>query len=83
MRTMTIRNITLALSTALEDEKRHRGLSMNRTVLELLRQGLGISDKGPRSNGLAEQAGSWNDEELERFEQATAQLGQVDEDLWR
>ena len=82
MKAMTVRHITPALSRALEEEKRRRGLSLNRTVLQLLRQGLGVGSEGPRSNGLAELAGSWSAAELREFEHATARFEQIDESLW-
>ena len=56
---------------------------MNQAVLDLLRQALGVSGEGPRSNGLGKLAGTWSAEELEEFEVHTESFEQVDEDLWR
>jgi len=82
MRYLTIRNVSPGLAAALEEEKSMRGTSMNRTVLDLLERALG-ADGGERSNGLAELAGTWSDEEHARFEKAVAVTEQVDEELWR
>lgn len=80
---MTIRNVDPPLARALERERSRRGTSLNATVLELLREALGVGPGTVRSNGLAKLAGSWSAEELEEFEEATAAFEQIDEELWR
>ncbi len=81
MRTLTIRNLPEDVAAALEREKRRRGTSLNQTVIELLGQGLGV--EGARSNGLAALAGSWDEEEFRRFEEAIAPFEEIDPELWR
>ena len=83
LKTMTIRNIPAELAEALEDEKRRRGSSLNRTALALLREALGLSKAGPRSNGLHRLAGAWSTDEYQRFEQDLVPFDRIDEDLWR
>lgn len=82
MKTLTIRNVSPELAKALEQEQSRRGKSLNQTVLEVLSRGLGVGpDK--RKNGLAALSGTWNGEEMAEFEDATACMEQVDEELWR
>jgi hypothetical protein len=83
MRHLTIRQVPSELSRALDEERRRRGTSLNRTVLDLLAQALGLRSDAPRSNGLGALAGTWSEADLERFEQAVALTEQVDEELWR
>ena len=83
MKTMTIRNVPAELSAALEAEKRRRGLSLNRTVLALMREGLGVPSGRNRSNGLRRLAGSWSEDEFRSFEQAIKPLAEIDNDLRR
>lgn len=83
MKTMTIRNVSVELAAALEAEKRRRGLSLNRTVLSLMNEALGVSDGGNRGNGLRRLAGSWSEDEFRRFEEAVAPFEQIDADPWR
>lgn len=83
MKTMTIRNVSTELSAALEGERRRRGLSLNRTVLDLLQEALGVFAGASRSNGLRRLAGCWSEDEFRDFEQAIAPFSEVDEDLWR
>ncbi len=83
MQYLTVRNIPGELAIALEAEKHRRHLSLNQTVIELLRQVLGVGSGRKRSNGLARLAGTWTEEELEQFETATAVTEEIDEELWR
>ena len=83
MKTMTIRNVPTELAMALEAEKRRRSLSLNRTVLSLIEEALGISEGKARSNGLRRLAGTWSEDEFERFEEAVAPLGDIDGELWK
>ncbi len=83
MRHLTVRNIPAELAGALEAEKHRRRQSLNKTVIELLRQSLALGLGPPRSNGLKALAGSWSREEHEQFEKAIALTEQVDEELWR
>ena len=81
MKTLTVRNIPPAVAEALEREKRVRGRSLNRTVIELLSQGLGVGVT--RSNGLAGSAGGWSEAELREFEDAVRPFEEVDPELWK
>jgi plasmid stability protein len=81
MKTLTIRNVPDDLHEALQRERSRRGQSLNQTVIDLLRQPLGVGVA--RSNGLGRLAGQWTQEEFERFEDAVAAFEEVDEELWR
>ena len=78
MKTMTIRNISGELAAALEAEKRRRGLSLNRTVLSLMQETLGLSNDSGRGNGLRRLAGSWSEDEFRRFEEAVASFEEIE-----
>jgi hypothetical protein len=80
---LTVRGVPPELAKALDAERRRRGTSLNRTVIELLRAALGVARGSRRSNGLERLAGTWTRREHEDFEKATAVFEQVDEELWR
>lgn len=82
MKTLTIRNVPKRLADALNRERRRKDASLNATVLDLLSRSLGVTESGPRSNGLAAYAGSWTDAELRQFEAAVAPLDAIDDDMW-
>lgn len=81
MKTLTIRNIPPELDEALARERARSGRSLNQTVIDLLRQRLGVGMT--RSNGLARLSGGWSTEDAERFADAVAPFEHVDEDVWR
>ncbi len=83
MQHLTVRNIPKAVAVALEAEKHRRRQSLNQTVIQLLSQSLGVGPEGKRPNGLARLAGTWSEEEHERFEAAVAATDQIDEELWQ
>jgi len=82
MKYLTVRNLPNEVARALSEEKRRRGLSLNRTVIELLGQSLGVA-KSRRSNGLEKLAGSWSEADLAEFEAAVADTRTIDEEMWR
>ncbi|MCY3839895.1 MAG: hypothetical protein OXH09_14780 [Gammaproteobacteria bacterium] len=83
MKAITIRNVPTELAESLEREKQRRRASLNRTVLALLSEALGVSTPGLRSNGLRRMAGTWTEAEYREFEQAVAPFEQIDDAIWR
>ncbi|WP_423926539.1 hypothetical protein [Candidatus Palauibacter sp.] len=80
MKTLTVRGVPAELGRALNEEKRRRGTSLNQTVLDLLKQSLGVGT--PRSNGLGRFAGGWTDTQFREFEAATRDFGKIDPEMW-
>jgi hypothetical protein len=83
MKHLTVRNVPPELALALAKEKRSRGKSLNQTVLDLLSKALGVAVGTAPANGLEKLAGTWNEAELQSFEEATAMFEQIDEEQWR
>ena len=82
---LTVRSISSALRTALEREAARRGQSLNRTVLALLAERLGLADSTApvEYDDLDELAGTWSKSEAARFDEALRAQRQVDAKLWR
>ena len=83
MKTITVRNVPPDIATALAAERRRRGLSLNRTVLALMREALGLANPRRRSNGLRRLAGTWTEADFRQFEEAVASFQAIDEDMWK
>ncbi|HEX7843066.1 MAG TPA: hypothetical protein VF469_36585 [Kofleriaceae bacterium] len=83
MKALTIRKVDPRLAAALTRETRRRGTSLNQTVLDLLRRGLGMDTSAPHTNGLEKFAGTWTAEEFEEFEFNVAMFDKIDPELWR
>jgi len=82
---LTIRSIGSRLRSALEREAARRGQSLNKTVLALLAESLGLegSRAGEEHDDLDELAGTWSKSEAARFDEALRAQRQVDAKLWR
>jgi hypothetical protein len=78
---LTVRNLPDELAAALEREKRRRGTSLNQTVIDLLKQSLGVT--GARSNGIRQFAGTWTEAEHQEFLSAMAPFEEIDPELWK
>ena len=83
MKALTIRNVDARLASALSRETKRRGTSLNQTVLDVLRRGLGLDSPEPQRNGLEKLAGNWTDEEFKEFEASVAMFEHIDPELWR
>jgi plasmid stability protein len=83
MKHLTVRNLPPPIAKALEKERRRRGKSLNKTVIELLGQGLAVALPHGRNNGLRRLAGTWSEAELKRFSKTIEAAEVIDEDLWR
>lgn len=85
----TIRGIDGTLERRLREEARRRGLSLNRTVLLLLRQATGLAkpteypERRPkRFTDLDHLAGTWSDAQADEFDKAVEVFEQIDGELW-
>jgi hypothetical protein len=82
---LTIRSIGSRLRAALEREAARRGQSLNKTVLALLSERLGLGEAATpvQYDDLDELAGTWSKSEATRFDEALHAQRQVDAKLWR
>lgn len=83
MKQITVRGVPPELAKALSKEKQRRGVSLNQTILDLLKQSLGISREVSFDNGLSKLAGTWSQSDLKSFQKNTAIFEKIDEDLWK
>lgn len=82
---ITLRSAGSTLRAALEREAARRGTSLDRTILALLSERLGLSDDAisVEYEDLDELAGTWTKAEASRFEEGIEAQRQVDARLWR
>lgn len=83
MTNLTLRGCDEELARALKTASRRRGLSVNRLILETLREKLvGEGKNHRRHDDLDHLAGTWSDEEAAAFERSTAGFEELDASLW-
>lgn len=82
---LTIRSLGPSLRAALEREAARRGQSLNKTVLALLAERLGLANSTTSLtyDDLDELAGTWSKSEARGFDEALQAQRQVDAKLWR
>lgn len=82
---LTLRSIRANLRKALEREAARRRQSLNKTVLALLEERLGLVDSPAPADhdDLDELAGTWSKSEASRFDEALQAQREVDAKLWR
>ena len=85
MKSITIHNVDDHLAALLKRKADEAGTSVNRTVKRLLEQAIGLKPRPEGGNPREFEAflGTWSDEELARFDAATAELETVDDEDWR
>ena len=82
--TFTIRTSDDALGQALKRESRRRGLSVNRLVIDTLKESLLVDQtRRRRHDDLDDLCGSWSQEEADEFDASIKGFGEIDRELWR
>jgi hypothetical protein len=57
--------------------------SLNKTIIAILLNALGLSSKGRKKRDLDDLSGCWSASEAEEFEKNTAVFKQIDPDIWK
>ncbi len=83
MRQMTVRAIPDELQDEIETRARRAGESMNKTVIRLLKQAVGLDRPERKKRDLSAIAGTWSAQESDEFNEHTHIFQQIDQELWR
>ncbi|OFW61110.1 MAG: hypothetical protein A2133_00580 [Actinobacteria bacterium RBG_16_64_13] len=79
---LALRGIDPLLRSALEAEAARLGLSLNATVLHILRSALGLTEIAGVHHDLDALAGTWSRAEAEEFTRAIQHFEEVDPSMW-
>jgi len=86
MKQLTIRGVNNDLHNALKAEAAKRGLSVNRVILTLLREAVGLTNSSRQGcvvyDDLDHLAGTWTEEETAEFQSQLAAQRVIDERSW-
>ena len=85
MTTMTIRGLDEPTIKALKEKAKQEGASINATLLNLLKEELGLKKKRRTViyNDLDWLAGTWSDKEYKEFQRAIKDFEAIDETMWK
>jgi hypothetical protein len=84
MTAITLRNIPPQVQDAIRKRADAEGLSLNRTVIQMLEEAAGqrASSKPTLHHDLDYLAGTWSDAEATAFETSLAEQRKVDPEIW-
>jgi hypothetical protein len=87
MKAVTLRSLPPNIAEAIRKEANRKGLSMNKAVISLLENRVGVREKKKsrrptRHHDLDDLAGSWSKKEAAEFDRSLAAQRVIDPDLW-
>ncbi len=85
MKLISLRNLPEELARIIRERARQRGLSLNKAVIDLLQEALGLRKGRPAGrlhDDLDALAGRWSVDEAAGFEKALARQREVDPEVW-
>ena len=84
MKTLSLRGIDDELADALKKKAQRTGRSINKTVLSLIRESIGLEKKKLTRvyHDLDELAGTWGEKDEREFEKKTQFFHRIDEEIW-
>ena len=83
MRQITVRGIPEDLQRELQSRARANGESLNKSVIRLLKQAVGLDRPEKKKRDLSTLAGKWESGEAAEFERNVRVFEAIDEDLWK
>lgn len=86
MNQLTIRGFDDELANRIRQLASREGVSLNRAVLRLLREGVGLEDRkrgDTVGSSLDHLIGTWTCEEAAEMDRALEDLSHIDEALWK
>jgi hypothetical protein len=85
MTQLTVRDVDQRLDETLKQEAETRGMSVNRLILQLLRESVGLSSskQSPVFTDLDPLAGTWTESDAAEFEQSLSTQRPIDDELWK
>lgn len=85
MKSITIHSLEDPLNTLIREKARQQGLSLNKTIKQLLAEKLGLSEveQTDSVNEFADLCGVWSKEEQTEFDKNSASCNRIDPEDWK
>lgn len=78
-----IRQIPEVLNGRLRAVAKRKGKSLNKTIVGLLSESVGLTDNTKKKRDLSRFAGTWNQKEASEFSKHTKIFEQIDKEIWK
>lgn len=83
MNQITLRDIPSDIENFIRNIAQKKRQSINKTILEFLRKGLGIPEQGKKRRDLSSLAGTWTEQDLVEFKESTKIFEDIDDEMWK
>ena len=83
MRQITVRGIPKELEQEIEARARAHGESLNKSVIRLLKQAVGLDRPQKKKRDFSALAGKWGARESSEFERNVRLFETIDEEVWK
>ena len=83
MRQLTVRGIPEELELEIQSRAQADGESLNKAVIRLLKQAVGLDRPQRRKRDLSVLNGKWDSEEAAEFDDNVRVFEAIDEELWK
>ena len=83
MKTLSLRGIDEEMEKALKKEAQKEKTSVNTTILNLIRESIGLRKRHKVYRDLDELAGTWNEKDEEAFKENTQFFDTINEEIWK
>ena len=77
----TIRGISKQLNEVLRHKAKQEGKSLNRTIIEVIKRGLGFTKEEVHNHDMDDLIDTWVEDS--EFDKAIAEMHRIDEELWK
>ena len=83
MKTLSLRGIDEEMEKALKKEAQRAKTSINTTILNLIRESIGLRKRAKIYQDLDELAGTWNEKDEEMFKENTQFFDRINKEIWK
>ena len=83
MKTLSLRGIDEEMEKALKKEAQRAKTSINTTMLNLIRESIGLKKRVKIYQDLDELAGTWNEKDEEMFKENTQFFDKINKEIWK
>ena len=85
MRSITIHGLDEGLDKCIRDKAKEKGLSINKTLKEILNQSIGLSDSSPPDHRkeFIDLWGKWSADDVAKFNEKLSACESVDQSDWQ
>ena len=83
MSQITLRDLPPSLEREIRREAQRRGLSLNKTIIGILEEGLGLPPRVDKKRDLSALAGTWDNAALTEFRGSSSLFDTIDTEDWQ